>query len=163
GRSLIEELDKDVDISLVPLHAADQGRKLGDTQVSGEPEDQLGVFSAAKVLEDAAEQRSVGNVQTYTRQRRRVNTASTLHQHGEPSTPESSPSKITSSPSLSPQHTSINASSTSQPPNIQTTPVAGRSLIEELDKDVDISLVPLHAADQGRKLGDTQVSGEPED
>nr|GEU40607.1 ribonuclease H-like domain-containing protein [Tanacetum cinerariifolium] len=79
GRSLIDELDMDVDISLVPPHAADQGRKLNDTQVSGQPKDQLGVFSAAKVLAYAAEQgRSVGNVQTYTRQRKRVNTANTL-------------------------------------------------------------------------------------
>nr|GEU33546.1 hypothetical protein [Tanacetum cinerariifolium] len=49
------------------------------------------------------------------------------HQDEDPSiypTPVSSPSIITSSPSLSPQHTSINAPSTSQPPNIQTTPVA---------------------------------------
>nr|GFD10203.1 hypothetical protein [Tanacetum cinerariifolium] len=47
--------------------------------VSGQPEDQLGVFSATKVLVDAAEQGgSVGNVQTYTRQRGRVNTASTF-------------------------------------------------------------------------------------
>nr|GEV26777.1 hypothetical protein [Tanacetum cinerariifolium] len=73
GRSLIEELDMYVDISLVPLHAADQGRKSDETQVSGQPEDQLGVFSTAKVFADAAEQgRSVGNVQTYTIQRRRV-------------------------------------------------------------------------------------------
>nr|GEU75179.1 retrotransposon protein, putative, unclassified [Tanacetum cinerariifolium] len=33
----------------------------------------------------------------------------------------------------------------------------GRSLIEELDMDVDISLVPLHATDQGRKSNDTQT------
>nr|GEW73254.1 hypothetical protein [Tanacetum cinerariifolium] len=73
------ELDMDVDISLVPPHAADQGRKSDDTLVSGQLEDQLVVFSAAKVLADAAEQgRSVRNVQTYTRQRRRVNTVSTL-------------------------------------------------------------------------------------
>nr|GEY96792.1 hypothetical protein [Tanacetum cinerariifolium] len=156
------------------------------------------------------------------------------HQHGEPSTPESSPSRITSSPSLSPQHTSINAPSTLQPPNIQTTPVVeettpmphdlplqsvhslgrnegslslneltvlctslsikvqkrtvktskarrkarivisededakdpskqGKSLIEELDMDVDTSLVPPYVADQGRKLDDTQVSGQPKD
>nr|GEW89726.1 hypothetical protein [Tanacetum cinerariifolium] len=79
GRSLIEELDMDVDISLVPLHSADQGRKSNDTQVSGQPEDQVGIFSAAKVLADAAKQgRSVRNVQTYTRQRKRVNTANTL-------------------------------------------------------------------------------------
>nr|GEV39648.1 hypothetical protein [Tanacetum cinerariifolium] len=62
ARRLIEELDMDADISLVPPHAADQGRKLEDTQVSGQPEDQLGVFCVAKVLGDAAEQgRSVGN------------------------------------------------------------------------------------------------------
>ncbi|GKG21911.1 hypothetical protein Tco_0384506, partial [Tanacetum coccineum] len=48
--------------------------------------------------------------------------------HGEePSiqtTPESSPSRITSSPSLSPYHTPISAPSISQLPSIQTTPVA---------------------------------------
>nr|GEV71967.1 hypothetical protein [Tanacetum cinerariifolium] len=32
-----------------------------------------------------------------------------------------------------------------------------RSLIEELDMNVDISLVPSHAADQGRKSNDTQA------
>nr|GEU70533.1 hypothetical protein [Tanacetum cinerariifolium] len=48
GRSLIEELDMDVDISLVPLCADDQGRTIDDTQVNGQPKDQLGVFSAAK-------------------------------------------------------------------------------------------------------------------
>nr|GFB39834.1 hypothetical protein [Tanacetum cinerariifolium] len=115
-----------------------------------------------------------------------------LHQDEEPyihPTTVSLPSKITSSPSLSPQHTSINSPSTSQPPNIQTIPVAdkpapmphdsplqvktskatrkvrivtsededeedpskqGRSLIEELDMDVGISLVPPHATDQGK-------------
>ncbi|GJS28502.1 ribonuclease H-like domain-containing protein [Tanacetum coccineum] len=36
---------------------------------------------------------------------------------------ETSPSRITSSPSLSPQHTSFTAPSTSQPSNIHTTPV----------------------------------------
>nr|GEY83376.1 hypothetical protein [Tanacetum cinerariifolium] len=33
----------------------------------------------------------------------------------------------------------------------------GRSLIKELDMDVNISLVPPHAADQGRKLHYTQA------
>nr|GEV90160.1 hypothetical protein [Tanacetum cinerariifolium] len=65
GRSLIEELDMDVDISLVPPHDADQG-KLDDTQVSGKPEEQLGVFSAAKVLADAAEQERVSTVDVST-------------------------------------------------------------------------------------------------
>ncbi|GJZ29915.1 hypothetical protein Tco_0574962 [Tanacetum coccineum] len=76
GRSLIEELDMDAGISLVPPHVADQGR-FDDTQVSDQPEEQLGVFSAAKVLADAAEQRrDVENVQTYTRRRRAVSTGS---------------------------------------------------------------------------------------
>ncbi|GJU86982.1 hypothetical protein Tco_1294528 [Tanacetum coccineum] len=58
GRSLIEELDIDAGISLVPPHVADQG-------------------IAAKVLADAAEQRrDVENVQTYTRRRRAVSTGS---------------------------------------------------------------------------------------
>nr|GFA22572.1 hypothetical protein [Tanacetum cinerariifolium] len=48
-RSLIEELNMDVYIFLVPPHATDQGRKSDDTQVSGQFKDQLGVFSAAKV------------------------------------------------------------------------------------------------------------------
>ncbi|GKE03903.1 hypothetical protein Tco_1395921, partial [Tanacetum coccineum] len=44
--------------------------RFDDTQVSDQPEEQLGVFSAAKVLADAAEQRrDVENVQTYTRRR----------------------------------------------------------------------------------------------
>ncbi|GJS35289.1 hypothetical protein Tco_0533671 [Tanacetum coccineum] len=76
GRSLIEELDMDAGISLVPPHVADQGR-FDDTQVSDQPEEQLGIFSAAKVLADAAEQRrDVENVQTYTRRRRAVSTGS---------------------------------------------------------------------------------------
>ncbi|GJS23019.1 hypothetical protein Tco_0451651 [Tanacetum coccineum] len=63
-------------ISLVPLHVADQGR-FDDTHVSDQPKEQLGVFSAAKVLADAAEQRrDVENVQTYTRRRRAVSTGS---------------------------------------------------------------------------------------
>ncbi|GJY88120.1 hypothetical protein Tco_0502748 [Tanacetum coccineum] len=38
--------------------------------------------------------------------------------------PETSPSRITSSPSLSPQHTPVSTPSTSQPPNTQPTPNA---------------------------------------
>ncbi|GKC23535.1 putative ribonuclease H-like domain-containing protein [Tanacetum coccineum] len=76
GRSLIEELDLDAGISLVPPHAPDQGR-IDDTQISDQPEEQLGVFSATKILADAAEQGgSVENVQTYTRRRREVSTGS---------------------------------------------------------------------------------------
>ncbi|GJT42085.1 hypothetical protein Tco_0941950 [Tanacetum coccineum] len=45
-------------------------------RISDKPEEQLGVFSAAKVLADAAEQRrDVENVQTYTRRRRAVSTS----------------------------------------------------------------------------------------
>ncbi|GJR47403.1 hypothetical protein Tco_1315506 [Tanacetum coccineum] len=76
GRSLIKELDLDARISLVPPHAADQGR-IVDTQISDQPEEQLGVFSAATALADAARRRqSVENVQTYTRRRREVSTGS---------------------------------------------------------------------------------------
>ncbi|GKA85117.1 hypothetical protein Tco_0806771 [Tanacetum coccineum] len=76
GRSLIEELDMDAGISLVPSHVAGQGR-FDDTQVSDQPKEQLGVFSAAKVLADATKQRrDVENVQTYTRRRRAVSTGS---------------------------------------------------------------------------------------
>ncbi|GKE75611.1 hypothetical protein Tco_1537652, partial [Tanacetum coccineum] len=39
GRSLIKELDLDAGISLVPPHAADQG-KIDDTQISDQPEEQ---------------------------------------------------------------------------------------------------------------------------
>ncbi|GJU94686.1 ribonuclease H-like domain-containing protein, partial [Tanacetum coccineum] len=73
GRSLIEELDLDAEISLVPSHATD----IDDTQISDQPEEQLGVFSAATVLADAARRRkSVENVQTYIRRRREVSTGS---------------------------------------------------------------------------------------
>ncbi|GKC96494.1 hypothetical protein Tco_1161936 [Tanacetum coccineum] len=43
--------------------------------------------------------------------------------------PETSPSKITSSPSLSPQHTPISIPSTSQPPNTQPTPDAEEAIL----------------------------------
>ncbi|GJW08557.1 hypothetical protein Tco_1570980 [Tanacetum coccineum] len=77
GRSLIEDMDLDAGISLVPPHVADQGR-FDDTHVSDQPEEQLRVFSAAKVLADAARiRRGVENVHTYTR-RRIVSTGSGL-------------------------------------------------------------------------------------
>ncbi|GKG30507.1 hypothetical protein Tco_0422995, partial [Tanacetum coccineum] len=47
GRSLIKDMDLDARISLVPLHVADLGR-FDDTHVSDQPEEQLGVFYAAK-------------------------------------------------------------------------------------------------------------------
>ncbi|GKB09606.1 hypothetical protein Tco_0837918 [Tanacetum coccineum] len=76
GRSLIEELDLDARISLVPPHVADQGR-FDETHISDQPEEQLGVFSAATALADAARRsRSVENVQTYTRRKREVSTGS---------------------------------------------------------------------------------------
>ncbi|GKE13345.1 hypothetical protein Tco_1416896, partial [Tanacetum coccineum] len=43
--------------------------------------------------------------------------------------PETSPSRITSSPSLSPQHTLVSTSSTSQPPNTQPTPDAKEAIL----------------------------------
>ncbi|GKC79403.1 hypothetical protein Tco_1130177, partial [Tanacetum coccineum] len=63
GRSLIKDMDLDAGISLVPLHVVDQGR-FDDTHVSDKLEEQLGVFSAAKVLADAARiRREVENVE----------------------------------------------------------------------------------------------------
>ncbi|GKC72775.1 hypothetical protein Tco_1118658 [Tanacetum coccineum] len=76
GRSLIEELDLDAGISLVPSHAVDQ-RRIDDTQISDQLEEQLGVFSAAIALADAIRRRkSVENVHTYTKRRREVSTSS---------------------------------------------------------------------------------------
>ncbi|GKB11383.1 hypothetical protein Tco_0845306, partial [Tanacetum coccineum] len=74
GRSLIKELDLDTGISLVPPHAADQGR-IDDTQISDQPEEQLGVFSATTALADAARRRqSVENVKTYIIRNRLIST-----------------------------------------------------------------------------------------
>ncbi|GJV68368.1 hypothetical protein Tco_1483877 [Tanacetum coccineum] len=68
-------MDLDAKTSLVPTHAADQGR-IDDTQISDQPEEQLGVFSAATALADAARRRQiVENVQTYIRRSRLVSTA----------------------------------------------------------------------------------------
>ncbi|GKE18221.1 hypothetical protein Tco_1425798, partial [Tanacetum coccineum] len=76
GRSPIEDMDLDARISLVPPQVANQGR-FDDTHVSDQPEEQLGVFSAAKVLADAARiRRGVENIHTYTR--RTVSTGSGL-------------------------------------------------------------------------------------
>ncbi|GJZ81804.1 hypothetical protein Tco_0646798 [Tanacetum coccineum] len=59
---MIEEIDQDAGVTLVtPTHSQED-----------QPEDQLGVFSAAKVLADAAKE----NVHTYTRRRRAVSTGS---------------------------------------------------------------------------------------
>ncbi|GJY87250.1 putative ribonuclease H-like domain-containing protein [Tanacetum coccineum] len=76
GRIYIKELDLDAGISLVPPLAKDQGR-FDETQISDQPEEQLGVFSAATALADAARRRrSVENVQTYIKRRREVTTSS---------------------------------------------------------------------------------------
>ncbi|GJX65399.1 hypothetical protein Tco_0299742 [Tanacetum coccineum] len=66
----------DAGISLVPPHAVDEGRN-DDTQIYDLPTEQLGVFSAATALADAAKRRrSVETTQTYTRRRRSVSTGS---------------------------------------------------------------------------------------
>ncbi|GJU28800.1 hypothetical protein Tco_1172389 [Tanacetum coccineum] len=70
-RSLIEELDMDTKISLVPPHAVNEGRN-DDTQIYDLPTEQLEVFIAATALADAAKRRrSIETAQTYTRRRRR--------------------------------------------------------------------------------------------
>ncbi|GKG48285.1 hypothetical protein Tco_0510170, partial [Tanacetum coccineum] len=69
-------LDLDAIISLVPPHAEDQGR-FDETHISDQPEEHLGVFSAATALIDAARRmKSVENVQTYIKRRREVSTGS---------------------------------------------------------------------------------------
>ncbi|GJY57098.1 hypothetical protein Tco_0456213 [Tanacetum coccineum] len=76
GRSLIEELDMDAGISLVPPHAINEGRN-DDTQIYDLLAEQLGVFSTATTLADAAKRRrSVETAQTYTKRRTSVSTAS---------------------------------------------------------------------------------------
>ncbi|GKB79663.1 hypothetical protein Tco_0946558 [Tanacetum coccineum] len=130
--------------------------------------------------------------------------------------PDTSPSRITSSPSLSPQHTPVSAPSTSPPPITETSPTTeepaliphesplqsvhslgrdegsvslnelmdlvtqltnkvgglenelkntkkGRSLIEELDMDADISLVPPHTEIQEKVSDETEVLLEEEE
>ncbi|GJZ01709.1 hypothetical protein Tco_0519670 [Tanacetum coccineum] len=69
-------MDLDAGIYLVPPHAAGQGR-FDETQISDQPEKQLGVFSTATALADAARRRqSVKSVQTYSKRRREVSTGS---------------------------------------------------------------------------------------
>ncbi|GKE11821.1 hypothetical protein Tco_1415372, partial [Tanacetum coccineum] len=73
GKNLMQELDLE---ALVPLHLATEGR-FDDSQVSKPLEEQLDVFSVAKVLaESARKRRSAEVVQTYTRRRSRVSTSS---------------------------------------------------------------------------------------
>nr|GFB82611.1 hypothetical protein [Tanacetum cinerariifolium] len=68
-RSMIEEIDQDVEVTLVtPTQVSTQGEAHSQED---QPENQLGVLSAAKVLVDTARR----NVQTYTR-RREVSTGS---------------------------------------------------------------------------------------
>ncbi|GKB38933.1 putative ribonuclease H-like domain-containing protein [Tanacetum coccineum] len=75
GRSLIEELDMDAGISLVPPHVVNEGRN-DDTQIYDLPAEQLGVFSVATSIADESKRRSVKTAQTYTRRRRSVSTGS---------------------------------------------------------------------------------------
>ncbi|GKC18615.1 hypothetical protein Tco_1020765, partial [Tanacetum coccineum] len=65
------------------------------------------------------------------------------------SPPETSPSRITSSPSLSPQHTPVSTLSTLQPPNTQPTPNAEEAVLMPYES-------PLHSVhslgrDEGRQ------------
>ncbi|GKC71346.1 hypothetical protein Tco_1117229, partial [Tanacetum coccineum] len=83
GRSMIEEIDQDARITLVQIQAEDQ---VTSTQVSAQGEahtqqdqlkDHLRVFSAAKVLADAARKRKeVVHVHSYTGRKRAVSTGS---------------------------------------------------------------------------------------
>ncbi|GKF85438.1 hypothetical protein Tco_0253265 [Tanacetum coccineum] len=94
GRSMIEEIDQDIGVTLVQIDAEDQGRFDDETNFDAgfykvqvtltqdcaqgeahsqedQPEDHLGVLSASKVLADAA----IKNVHAYTR-RRAISTGS---------------------------------------------------------------------------------------
>ncbi|GKD16565.1 hypothetical protein Tco_1205723 [Tanacetum coccineum] len=80
---MIEDIDLDVDTSLVQPHAAKYFHFVTPTKIraSGEahssdisPEDQLRVLSATKILADAGKSKTVLEVQTYIR--RDVNTGS---------------------------------------------------------------------------------------
>ncbi|GJT53886.1 hypothetical protein Tco_0988940 [Tanacetum coccineum] len=69
-RSMIEEIDQDAGVTLVtPTQVSAHGEAHSQED---QPEDQLGVLSAAKILADAAKK----NVNTYTRRKRAVNTGS---------------------------------------------------------------------------------------
>ncbi|GJV23361.1 putative ribonuclease H-like domain-containing protein [Tanacetum coccineum] len=81
---MIEDIDLDVDTSLVQPHAGEDSHFVTPTKIraSGEayssdisPEDQLEVLSAAKILANACRSKTVSEVQTYIR-RRDVNTGS---------------------------------------------------------------------------------------
>ncbi|GKD18421.1 putative reverse transcriptase domain-containing protein [Tanacetum coccineum] len=66
------------------------------------------------------------------------------------SAPETSPSRITSSPSLSPQHTPVSTLSTLQPPNTQPTPNAEEAVLMPYES-------PLHSVHSlGRDEGNRQ-------
>ncbi|GKB75845.1 hypothetical protein Tco_0942740 [Tanacetum coccineum] len=69
-RSMVEEIDQDAGVTLVtPTQVSAHGDAHSQED---QPKDQLGVFSTAKVLADAAKE----NVNTYTRRRRAVSTGS---------------------------------------------------------------------------------------
>ncbi|GJR73212.1 putative ribonuclease H-like domain-containing protein [Tanacetum coccineum] len=68
------------------------------------------------------------------------------------SAPETSPSRITSSPSLSPQHTQVSTPLTSQPPNTQPTPDAEEAVLMPYES-------PLHSAHSlGRDEGSLSLN-----
>ncbi|GKA60716.1 hypothetical protein Tco_0760123 [Tanacetum coccineum] len=68
------------------------------------------------------------------------------------SAPETSPSRITSSPSLSPQHTPVSTPSTSQPPNTQPTPNTEEAILMPHES-------PLHSVHSlGRDEGSLSLS-----
>ncbi|GKC89685.1 hypothetical protein Tco_1150334 [Tanacetum coccineum] len=82
---MIEDIDLDVDASLVQPHAAEYFYFVTPTKIRASreahssdisPEDQLGVLSVVKILADASRSKTVSEVHTYIRRRRDVNTGS---------------------------------------------------------------------------------------
>ncbi|GJT68003.1 hypothetical protein Tco_1019483 [Tanacetum coccineum] len=70
--------------------------------------------------------------------------------------PETSPSRITSSPSLSPQHTPVSTLSTSQPPNTQPTPNAEEAV--PMPHESPLHSVHSLGRDEGRATAQTYFS-----
>ncbi|GJW24382.1 hypothetical protein Tco_0038193 [Tanacetum coccineum] len=74
-RARVVESDDEEDLEDPSKQGRNEGRN-DDTQIYDLPAEQLGVFSAATTLEDAAKRRSVETAQTYTRRIRSVSTGS---------------------------------------------------------------------------------------
>ncbi|GJT08271.1 retrovirus-related pol polyprotein from transposon TNT 1-94 [Tanacetum coccineum] len=128
GRSMIEDINQDAGISLVSAH--------GEAHSQGsQPEDQLGMFSATKILADVA------RVHTYSRRRRIVSTGS-----GGISTAEELVSTVGASMPVS--TAGMDQGSIPLPSSSKDKEVAQR-LQEEIDASKRQRMAQVHQAAQG--------------